>query len=244
MTNIAQIPVSEDEALLRAAVAAVQSAGSHLAGQQTADRSIFRHPRLAQVQDPPHPGRSIRSDHRQQHEFRRHHSPRGSMNCVHAPLKHKDVKVPDLAVSDLKKHVGFWLRFVSNHVSHAFARKLLASGVTVAEWVVVREMFDDEETSPGVLAERIGMTRGGVSKLVDRLVSKKLVTRQDRSDDRRFQSIALTAVGRRQIPQLAALADQNDEEFFRPLSVRERTMLIAAMKKLVEAHGLRTLPTE
>jgi DNA-binding MarR family transcriptional regulator len=156
----------------------------------------------------------------------------------------KNAKAPDLMVSDLKKHVGFWLRFVSNHVSHAFARKLLASGVTVAEWVVMREMFDDEETSPGVLAERIGMTRGGVSKLVDRLVSKKLVKRRERSDDRRFQSIALTTGGRRLIPELATLADQNDEEFFHPLSVGERAALIAAMKKLVQAHGLQTLPTE
>ena len=151
---------------------------------------------------------------------------------------------PALAVRDLKKHVGFWLRFVSNHVSHAFARKLLASGVTVAEWVVIREMFDDEEISPSVLAERIGMTRGGVSKLLDRLVTKKLVTRRDRSDDRRFQSIALTAAARRMIPQLAELADQNDEEFFHPLSAAERAALIATMKKLVQAHGLQTLPTE
>ncbi|HUZ96078.1 MAG TPA: MarR family winged helix-turn-helix transcriptional regulator [Edaphobacter sp.] len=156
----------------------------------------------------------------------------------------KNSAVLDLSVSDLKKHVGFWLRFVSNHVSHAFARKLLASGVTVAEWVVIREMFDDEEISPGVLAERIGMTRGGVSKLVDRLVTKKLVTRRDRSDDRRFQSIALTGAARRMIPQLAKLADQNDEEFFHPLSSGERAALIATMKKLVQAHGLQTLPTE
>ena len=114
----------------------------------------------------------------------------------------------------------------------------------MAEWVVMREMFDDEETSPGVLAERIGMTRGGVSKLVDRLVSKKLITRRERSDDRRFQSIALTTVGRRLIPQLAAMADQNDVEFFHPLSAGERAALITTMKKLVQAHGLQTLPIE
>jgi len=147
-------------------------------------------------------------------------------------------------VSDLKKHVGFWLRYVSNHVSHAFARRLLRSGVTVAEWVVMREMFDDEETSPGVVAERIGMTRGGVSKLVDRLVGKGLVTRLERSDDRRFQRIALTGAGRRLVPQLAALADQNDEEFFHPLSARERAELVATMKKLVQANRLQRLPTE
>ena len=86
----------------------------------------------------------------------------------------RDKRASAAEVSELKRPVGFWLRFVSNHVSHAFARKLLLSGVTVAEWAVMREMFDEEETSPGVVAEQIGMTRGGVSKLVDRLVGKEL----------------------------------------------------------------------
>lgn len=156
----------------------------------------------------------------------------------------KPAHAPHPAVSDLRKHIGFWLRFVSNHVSHAFARKLLESGVTVAEWVVMREMFDEDETSPGVLAECIGMTRGGVSKLVDRLVRKGLARRRERVDDRRFQAIALTVEGRRLLPQLAALADQNDEEFFHPLTKPERAALLAAMKKLVQVHGLHTLPTE
>ncbi len=34
-----------------------------------------------------------------------------------------------LAVSHLKSHIGFWMRFVSNEVSHSFARKLKQSGV-------------------------------------------------------------------------------------------------------------------
>jgi DNA-binding MarR family transcriptional regulator len=148
------------------------------------------------------------------------------------------------AVSDLKEHVGFWLRFVSNHVSHAFARKLLDSGVTVAEWVVLREMYGQEEMSSSDIAERIGMTRGAISKLVDRLVGKALVTRQDRSDDRRFQDIALTAAGQRLVPSLAVVADQNDEEFFHPLSVKERETLMATLKKVAQAHGLHKLPTE
>jgi DNA-binding MarR family transcriptional regulator len=147
-------------------------------------------------------------------------------------------------VSDLKKHAGFWMRFVSNHVSHAFARRLLESGVTVAEWVVLREMYGCEEMAPSQLAERIGMTRGAASKLVDRLVGKALITREDRTDDRRFQEIALTAAGRKLVPSLAAIADENDEEFFAPLTARERETLVATLKKLVQAHGLHKLPTE
>jgi DNA-binding MarR family transcriptional regulator len=148
------------------------------------------------------------------------------------------------ALSDLKQHAGFWLRFVSNHVSRAFARKLISSGVTVAEWVVLREMYGHDEMSPSVLADRTGMTRGAASKLVDRLLGKQLVTRQDRTDDRRFQDIALTPTGRRLVPSLAALADRNDEEFFAPLSEKERETLVATLKKIVRAHRLHKLPTE
>jgi hypothetical protein len=41
-------------------------------------------------------------------------------------------------VSQLEAHLGYWLRAVSNHVSHAFKMKVETHGVTVAEWVVLR----------------------------------------------------------------------------------------------------------
>ena len=146
-------------------------------------------------------------------------------------------------VSGLTSHTGFWLRFVSNHVSQGFARRLLESEVTVAEWVVLREMYDNAESSPSALADLIGMTRGAASKLVDRLVHKGLMVRQERDDDRRYQKIALTAAGRRLVPSLAAIADENDEEFFAVLSDKENGALVAILKKLVQAHGLNRVPT-
>lgn len=154
----------------------------------------------------------------------------------------------NVAVSELTEHIGFWLRFVSNHVSHAFAKKLLESGVTVAEWVILREMYAKPmlppNLTPSVLAEKTGLTRGAISKLVDRLLHKKLVTREERSDDRRFQTIALTDTGRKLVPKLAALADENDAEFFSALSKGEREALLATLRKLVEANRLTRIPTE
>ena len=149
-----------------------------------------------------------------------------------------------MPASDLKAHVGFWMRFVSNHVSHAFARKVLKHGVTVAEWVVLREMYGSIDMAPSKVAERTGMTRGAASKLIDRLVVKRLVTREERVDDRRFQDVALTPAGARLVPTLAALADQNDHEFFSVLGKNEREALLMTLQKLVQAHGLQQLPTE
>jgi DNA-binding MarR family transcriptional regulator len=146
--------------------------------------------------------------------------------------------------SELRHHIGFWLRAVSNHVSQAFARKLLASGVTVAEWVILREMFHRDGTAPSDLAALTGLTRGAISKLVDRLIAKELLARTYAEDDRRYQSLALTPAGAKLVPKLAAIADDNDKAFFKTLSKKERAKLRAILAKLVEAHNLTTVPIE
>src|ERR1700744_455048 len=117
-------------------------------------------------------------------------------------------------VSDLEDHLGYWLRYVSNQVSHGFARKVLARDVTVAEWVMLRVLYEEDAMAPSALAERMGMTRGAISKLTGRLVAKALVTRSADREDRRYQALALTATGRALVPELSALADANDAEFF------------------------------
>jgi DNA-binding MarR family transcriptional regulator len=147
-------------------------------------------------------------------------------------------------ISDLKSHTGFWLRFVSNHVSQKFARRLDGSGVTVAEWVILREMFDAEIVSPSLLASVTGLTRGAVSKLIERLREKKLLIRTESAEDRRFQDVRLTVAGRALVPKLAALADENDKEFFAHLSHEERERLLAILKKLVRVNKLSKMPVE
>ncbi len=144
--------------------------------------------------------------------------------------------------SPLDAHVGFWLRFVSNHVSHAFSQKVEAHGVTVAEWVVLRQLLASGAVAPSAVAEALGMTRGAVSKLVDRLLTKKLVSRTVARDDKRFQTVALTAAGRKLVPVLAALADANDVEFFGHLGVEQRAALVELMKDVARRHELKDVP--
>ena len=68
-------------------------------------------------------------------------------------------------LSHLKDHVGYWMRIVSNHISSSFKKRLEKHEVGVAEWVVMRHLYDQEGLSPSILAEMTGMTRGAISKL-------------------------------------------------------------------------------
>ncbi len=144
--------------------------------------------------------------------------------------------------NSLETHVGFWLRFVSNHVSHAFKLKVETHGVTVAEWVVLRTLFDADNVNPSDIAEKVGMTRGAISKLVDRVVAKRLVKCTVEKGDRRYQSLSLTPSGRKLVPILAALADRNDAEFFGHLAVNERNDLTDLLKDIVRRRGLSIVP--
>jgi DNA-binding MarR family transcriptional regulator len=146
--------------------------------------------------------------------------------------------------SDLTAHLGYWLRYVSNHVSQAFARKVEAHGVTVAEWVLMRQLLGEEALAPSRLAGRMGMTRGAVSKLADRLIAKSLLVRTADPQDGRAQTLSLTRAGRSMVPKLAALADANDSEFFDHLAAKERSALLRTLREIVEKRGLKSLPVD
>lgn len=148
------------------------------------------------------------------------------------------------AVSGLEAHLGYWLRAVSNHVSHAFKTKVEGHGVTVAEWVVLRALFDGDGVKPSELATTLGLTRGAISKLMDRLVAKDLVSVRSDAHDGRAQLVTLKASGRRLVPKLAALADENDAEAFSHLGQEQRAFLLATLKRVAEHLGLREAPVD
>ena len=135
--------------------------------------------------------------------------------------------------SALDSHLGYWLRLVSNDVSQAFARKLEGRDVTVAE-----------SMAPSRLAERLGMTRGAITKLADRLIARTLARRAADPGDGRAQTLALTAEGRKLVPALAALADRNDAECFEQMTAQDRRTLTRLLREIAGHRGPKTAPID
>lgn len=144
----------------------------------------------------------------------------------------------------LEAHLGYWLRRVSNQVSGGFARALQTRHTSVAEWVVMCQLEERPGTTPAQLAERLDLTRGAISKVIDKLEAKRWVVHSTKPEDGRVQLMSLTRQGRRILPELAELADQNDREFFDGLDSNEKATLRRLMGKLVELHQIRSVPTQ
>jgi DNA-binding MarR family transcriptional regulator len=90
----------------------------------------------------------------------------------------------------------------------------------------------------------MGMTRGAISKLADRLIAKSVLVRVADPKDGRAQTLALTSAGRSLVPKLAALADANDAEFFNHLSTKDRAALLRILRDIVQRRGLKSLPVD
>ena len=145
--------------------------------------------------------------------------------------------------SDLEYHLGYWLRFVSNHVSGSFRERIANYDVTVAEWVALRSLWNKGPCTLNDVAKQIGIDAGATSRLIERLIQKKLATRRVGATDRRSVSIDLTAAGKALVPKLAKEADKNDDYFFDPLSKQDKDHLLRIMKNLVKTHNLTEKPT-
>lgn len=145
--------------------------------------------------------------------------------------------------SDLEYHLGFWLRFVSNHVSFSFRDRIANHGVTVAEWVALRSLYNKAPCTLGELSEQIGIDLGATSRLVERLIKKKLASRKASSEDRRYVTLELTSSGEKLIPKIAKEADMNDAFFFDHLNQVDKDHLLRILKGLVNTHKLKEKPT-
>ncbi|HTO40447.1 MAG TPA: MarR family transcriptional regulator [Rhizomicrobium sp.] len=114
----------------------------------------------------------------------------------------------------------------------------------MAEWGFMRALYDARAMLPSALALKMGMTKGAISKLADRLLAKGLIVRSDSVQDKRAHSLSLTKDGRAKVPLLASLADHNDAEYFSVLTNDEHEHLLQTLKTLAERRGITSIPLD
>jgi DNA-binding MarR family transcriptional regulator len=91
-----------------------------------------------------------------------------------------------------------WFRFIRLHrrTSAAIGGELKALGLSIPQFDLLSTLTEREGVSQQELAQRLYVTKGNVSGLVDRLVEAGLVERRALPGDRRSHALHLTAQGR------------------------------------------------
>ncbi len=141
--------------------------------------------------------------------------------------------------SQLEDHHGYWLRCLSNLVSHSFAERLENHEVSVPQWVVLRCLYDAENTSLNELAATVGVDNGALSRMIERLSQKGLVIRETDPANRRTVRLRLSEAGRKLVPVLAKEADENDAACFGVIGEEDRRQLLETVRALLNKNGFK-----
>ena len=91
-----------------------------------------------------------------------------------------------------------WFRLIRLHgkMSVAFGKRLRDINLSIPQCDVLCALMEREGVSQQDLAERLFVTKGNISGLIDRLVTSELVERRKLKGDRRTHAIHLTPKGR------------------------------------------------
>jgi len=132
-----------------------------------------------------------------------------------------------------QQHVSYWVRLAGTRFSENLAKMLEEWRLLPSEWGVLRELYGPGRRSPVELAKVIGMSKGGMSKLIDRLVERKLVRKDVSKFDRRVRAVGVTAYGKDWVEFIASMEKDLDREFFGKLRGGGRYHLTEYLKRIL-----------
>lgn len=117
---------------------------------------------------------------------------------LRAPTPAPDAHPPEPASPDVVDPMRVWLRFVrlQQRLSNGVAAELREIGLSIPQFDLISTLTEREGITQGELAQRLYVTKGNVSGLVDRLVEAGLVERRAIPGDRRSHALHLTPLGR------------------------------------------------
>ena len=133
----------------------------------------------------------------------------------------------------MKNSVGYLMRICTNRLLPQMESLFQDQELTFSQWTTLVALQDGRITTPGDLAHNICHDAGSLTRLVDQMVERGLVTRSRNDDDRRVVTLSLTARGRDLVERLAPKVMQFWNGLLSGFTHQEVDMLIGLLTRLV-----------
>lgn len=147
-----------------------------------------------------------------------------------------------LQASDTAARLGALLRHVFLYDRGNQLRVIEESGLSMTQCKALLELggigASSDPRQVGELADTFGVSVPSMSRAVDALVKKKLVTRLEDPEDRRVRRVAITAKGTQLVDTLLVVRQAGLEAFAESLSPAQRRKLDAAIDALMDREGI------
>ena len=150
---------------------------------------------------------------------------------------HADAPEPMHPVLNLEQFLPYRLSVLSNRVSADIARFYQNRfGLSVTEWRTMAVLGRFPGVSAMEVAERTAMDKVAVSRAVNALLSRELLTRSFHENDRRRSMLSLSEGGRQVYEEIVPLALRLEASLLEAFDDDERALLIRLLDKLDAAE--------
>jgi DNA-binding MarR family transcriptional regulator len=137
-----------------------------------------------------------------------------------------------LSLGVLDGHLGYFVRRLQVWIFHDFARALASFNIRPAQFSVLVVIEANPGLSQADLAERLGIERARLVRLLDGLEKRGLTRRQASPRDRRSHALILTREGQKSLKRMKLLAAEHEANLTRRLGPEKRAAVLAALREL------------
>ena len=133
--------------------------------------------------------------------------------------------------------VGYLVTRVRASIFAAVDRELAPWGISAAQGSILIYIAHGRGDRAADIARDYDYDTGSMTRMVARLVAKRLLRRVLDDNDRRVQRLELTAAGRKLTEQMAAMATKVLNQHLRGFTRAELDQLKALLRRMLENRG-------
>lgn len=135
-----------------------------------------------------------------------------------------------LHLGALEGHLGYFVRRLQMWVFHDFVRSLASLDIRPAQYAVLVVIEANSGLSQADVAERLGIERARLVRLLDGLERRGLIRRRASPRDRRSHALILTRTGHRDLKRMKLLAAAHEANLARRLGPEKRATILASLR--------------
>jgi MarR family transcriptional regulator for hemolysin len=139
-------------------------------------------------------------------------------------------------------YIGYAITDVSRLMRTVFERRVRATGLTRAQWLVIARLRRHPGLSQSEIADLLEIEKASAGRLIDRMQAKGWLQRRDDASDRRVNRLHLTPEAERLHAAIWPIAEATVDVALGDLSAEERrqlTKLMARVKSKLQAMAER-----
>src|SRR3954452_7420050 len=142
------------------------------------------------------------------------------------------------------QHVHAFMKYLMTHYGQNYWQAVGEAEVSMSQLKVLHILtLDTPELSLKVLGDRLGLSLPAISRAIESLVQRGLVTRAENAEDRRMKTVKVTDAGRELVDHLLEVRSAGSEQCVETLTPEEGANLATALEPIVAREDVAACST-